>query len=44
MFNAFITIANTEGIHGYFKGIVPRLIRKPINTAISWGIYELFNI
>ncbi|KAG1487641.1 hypothetical protein G6F46_012628 [Rhizopus delemar] len=29
-----------EGIMGFFDGISVRLIRKPLNSAISWTIYE----
>ncbi|KAF7730588.1 hypothetical protein EC973_001970 [Apophysomyces ossiformis] len=29
-----------EGIMGFFDGISVRLIRKPLNSAISWAIYE----
>ncbi|KAL0078037.1 mitochondrial carrier domain-containing protein [Phycomyces blakesleeanus] len=29
-----------EGLVGFFDGISVRLIRKPLNSAISWAIYE----
>jgi solute carrier family 25 protein 38 len=29
-----------EGMMGFFDGISVRLIRKPLNSAISWTIYE----
>ncbi|OBZ83723.1 Solute carrier family 25 member 38 [Choanephora cucurbitarum] len=29
-----------EGLLGFFDGISVRLIRKPLNSAISWTIYE----
>jgi len=29
-----------EGFIGYFNGITVRLLRKSINSAISWTIYE----
>ncbi|GAA5797802.1 hypothetical protein HPULCUR_003197 [Helicostylum pulchrum] len=29
-----------EGFMGFFDGISVRLIRKPLNSAISWTIYE----
>lgn len=29
-----------EGLIGFFDGISVRLIRKPLNSAISWTIYE----
>ena len=30
------------GWKGYFYGFVPRLIRKPVNSGISWSFYEYF--
>jgi len=38
-----VKIARNEGIMGFFKGILPRLVRKPINSAIVWSIYEMRN-
>ena len=32
-----------EGLGGFFKGILPRLIRKPINSAIVWSVFEIRN-
>ncbi|KAG1449319.1 hypothetical protein G6F56_008676 [Rhizopus delemar] len=32
-----------EGLMGFFDGISVRLIRKPLNSAISWAIYEEVN-
>lgn len=36
-------IVENEGILGFFKGILPRLARKPVNSAIVWSVYEARN-
>ncbi|EAS06925.2 carrier protein (macronuclear) [Tetrahymena thermophila SB210] len=41
LLNGFSQIYMLEGSKGFFNGLIPRLVRKPINTGISWGIYEL---
>jgi len=38
---AITKINKTEGSRGYFKGLFPRLIRKPINSGVTWMAYEL---
>ncbi|ORZ33829.1 mitochondrial carrier domain-containing protein [Catenaria anguillulae PL171] len=30
----------TEGLSGFFKGMTPRLLRKPLHAAITWTVYE----
>jgi len=29
-----------EGVAGFYKGLVPRLLRRPLFAAISWVVYE----
>ncbi|KAJ3294246.1 hypothetical protein HK104_003823 [Borealophlyctis nickersoniae] len=29
-----------EGMMGFFSGMIPRLMRKPISSAITWTVYE----
>ncbi|KAI9221354.1 mitochondrial carrier domain-containing protein [Blastocladiella britannica] len=29
-----------EGVRGFFSGMVPRLVRKPLHAAITWTVYE----
>ena len=29
-----------EGLHGFMKGIVPRVIKRTLSTAVTWTIYE----
>ena len=36
-------IMANEGLSGFFKGILPRIVRKPINSAIVWSVYEIRN-
>lgn len=33
-------IIKLDGLKGFFKGILPRIIRKPINSALAWSLYE----
>ena len=35
-------IYKNEGVYGYFTGFIPRLFRKPINSGITWLLYDLF--
>ncbi|KAL2918881.1 hypothetical protein HK105_201715 [Polyrhizophydium stewartii] len=37
---SFAKIAATEGMRGFFAGMLPRLVRKPLSSAISWTVYE----
>lgn len=34
-------IYRKDGMGGFFKGILPRLIRKPVNSGITWMVYEV---
>jgi Mitochondrial carrier protein len=34
-------IYKKEGVRGFFKGALPRLIRKPVNSGITWMVYEV---
>jgi len=33
-------IAKEGGMRGFYKGLAPRLIRRPLFAAISWALYE----
>ena len=35
-------IYQSEGIYGFFKGSIPRMIYVAPGVAISWGTYEMF--
>lgn len=35
-------IYKSEGIHGFYKGAIPRMIFVAPGVAISWGTYEIF--
>ncbi|KNE55976.1 hypothetical protein AMAG_01822 [Allomyces macrogynus ATCC 38327] len=33
-------IFSAEGLRGFFSGMSPRLVRKPLHAAITWTVYE----
>lgn len=35
-----VKIYQYDGLIGYFRGIMPRLIRKGMGNILAWGIYE----
>ncbi|KAL3273973.1 hypothetical protein HHI36_015394 [Cryptolaemus montrouzieri] len=40
IWSAAIYIHTKYGVKGYFKGIVPRMLRRTLMAAMSWTIYE----
>ena len=40
MLNAFIKIYETDGMVGYFRGLLPRIARKGAGSIIAWTFYE----
>ncbi|KAK6623842.1 hypothetical protein RUM44_010698 [Polyplax serrata] len=38
--SVIIYIQKTHGISGYFKGLVPRMLRRSLVSAMAWTIYE----
>lgn len=38
--DAVLKIYEHDGIHGYFRGLLPRIARKGMGSIIAWGIYE----
>ncbi|XP_076680876.1 mitochondrial glycine transporter isoform X2 [Andrena cerasifolii] len=38
--SAIVRIHMKYGVLGYFKGIVPRMLRRTLVTAMAWTIYE----
>ncbi|XP_058797724.1 mitochondrial glycine transporter B-like isoform X2 [Phymastichus coffea] len=38
--NCFYSIYYKYGLFGYFKGIVPRMLRRTLMTAMAWTVYE----
>lgn len=36
----FLAILKTSGVAGLFTGILPRLMRKPLSSAVTWSVYE----
>lgn len=35
-------IYTKEGVHGFFKGVIPRMLMVAPGVSISWGTYEIF--
>ncbi|CAI5705477.1 hypothetical protein KXD40_000023 [Peronospora effusa] len=33
-----------EGLHGFAKGIVPRVVKRTLSTAVTWTIYEQLSL
>lgn len=40
IFNATFFVYKKYGILGYFKGIVPRMLRRTLMTTMAWTVYE----
>lgn len=38
--HAFKMVVASEGIQGLYTGLVPRLFRKTLSSAITWTVYE----
>ncbi|KAG7209769.1 hypothetical protein KM043_011391 [Ampulex compressa] len=38
--NASLVLYKRYGILGYFKGIVPRMLRRTLMTTMAWTVYE----
>ena len=39
--HAIKKIHKIEGIKGFFRGLVPRLLRRPLNSGVTWMTYDL---
>lgn len=39
-YSGFIFIYTKYGLIGYFKGIVPRMLRRTLVTTMAWTVYE----
>ena len=38
--SAIVRVHKKYGVLGYFKGIVPRMLRRTLVTAMAWTVYE----
>ena len=38
--DAVLKIYRTDGLPGYFRGLVPRILRKGFGSIVAWIIYE----
>ncbi|EGR33353.1 mitochondrial carrier protein, putative [Ichthyophthirius multifiliis] len=43
IFDAFRKIYIYEGFTGYYRGLAPRLVRKPLANTLTFGIFEFFH-
>ncbi|CAK1596393.1 unnamed protein product [Parnassius mnemosyne] len=39
-FSAAVYIHRTYGVQGYFKGAVPRMLRRTLMAAVAWTVFE----
>ncbi|XP_063981432.1 mitochondrial glycine transporter B-like [Diachasmimorpha longicaudata] len=39
-YSGFLFVYNKYGVMGYFKGIVPRMLRRTLMTTMAWTVYE----
>lgn len=42
IFDAFKKIYEHDGLIGYFRGLAPRLVRKPLANALTFTLFETF--
>lgn len=40
IYNATFFVYKKYGVLGYFKGIVPRMLRRTLMTTMAWTVYE----
>ena len=40
LYDAMVKIYRTNGFLGFFRGLMPRIMRKGFGTIVAWGIYE----
>lgn len=40
LWSVVVYVHGKYGVRGYFKGMVPRLLRRTLMAAMSWTIYE----
>lgn len=40
IWSVIIYVQNKYGVRGYFKGMVPRMLRRTLMAAMSWTMYE----
>lgn len=40
LWSVTVYIHNKYGVQGYFKGMVPRMLRRTLMAAMAWTLYE----
>lgn len=43
VFEGLLKIYKNEGFRGYIKGIGPRFMKKPLNNAINWVLFDILS-
>jgi len=38
--NGIEKIYQTDGLKGFFQGLIPRIVRKGLGSIIAWTCYE----
>ncbi len=44
IFRGIITIAQTEGVKGLTVGMIPRMLKRAVASAIAWSLYETLKL
>lgn len=40
LWSVIVYVHNNYGVQGYFKGMVPRMLRRTLMAAMAWTVYE----
>ncbi|KAF7262985.1 mitochondrial glycine transporter A-like isoform X2 [Rhynchophorus ferrugineus] len=40
LWSVIVYVHNNHGVQGYFKGMVPRMLRRTLMAAMAWTVYE----
>lgn len=40
LWSVILYVHNNYGVQGYFKGVVPRMLRRTLMAAMAWTVYE----
>ncbi|XP_066245386.1 mitochondrial glycine transporter A-like isoform X1 [Euwallacea similis] len=40
LWSVMVYVHNNYGVQGYFKGLVPRMLRRTLMAAMAWTVYE----
>lgn len=43
LLSVIVYVHSKYGLKGYFKGLVPRMLRRTLMAAMAWTVYEQIN-